>query len=309
MTTRAMKKIVADYAQALADAGAGTLTNIGPRGDTALVVPANAVPKDGSTIADLLKTIDIKSVPSLFDSLPPVSATPRYADIFKPTAQSRPHHKAASQPVTTNLQIDIKSSPALDLKVLETLRKQMDDYSRRSLMASLYGGNLSSMDLPDFSREAAEAYRAAGYDYDLGDVLDERPPPEALQRWIWGPLGEFTGFAQVEAIFEKLRRIAFNTQVEQSRVINLDAFLSGEFYQITKPWHRIAFKVTVKAHPDQPNAGLYKGWVYTPQFDKAGLRRTALLTLVQFATYADQMAWEEMAQGLVNHVRGLRYAG
>ena len=293
--------------------GSVAVLNIGPKADTALVVPG--APFDPKTLTELLKRTD---VPSLFDKLPPIS--PFKADYRAPAwtaldalqAQSRLGRKpgkSALQQITSNISINVDAASAsmADLsKTMDRFRAQIDDYGRKSLMASLYGRR--TPDLPDFITEARERFAdASSEDLDLDYRLPEDEHPRIILNWIWGPLREFTGHARVDALFSSLNRVVMDLDVGEIKFVRLNAFTRGEYHEVTKPWHDIRFKVTMLAHPRTPSIGAYADWNLRPTFDGPSYRGREMLTLVQFASYEDQIAWVEMIDRLPHHARSLAY--
>ena len=104
-------------------------------------------------------------------------------------------------------------------------------------------------------------------DYQVRDW--SRTDPRFLNRWLFGPHGEFTGFARVPALEDYMKRAT--RAARRGEVVKVRL----ENYPV-----EVRFHVTVVEAP----------------LDAARLRHVPELSAYfQFATYQDQAAWESMA--------------
>lgn len=244
------------------------------------------------TLKDL---IDLRTLSSLKPFTPDLSRASKI-DWLTPTwkpggaaqARSRLQRPLATSYTTTQVAEDAK----LDMAHLQTL---IDKYKvdMSSHLNHLYGQFVPQivgpgLDMPRYRPRGAEDlgcinsliealrddYRDGGPGCAMSDVVkDWRKVYDLhLNRWIFGPHGEFTGFARVTALNEGLQRCA--RAARRGDVIT--AKLEG--YPV-----KVEFRVT-----------LLVGYPDIPIYHRSS-RDSQPLAYYQFASYQDQAAWESMA--------------
>lgn len=130
----------------------------------------------------------------------------------------------------------------------------------------------------DFVRAFFKALDGAHGDIDMDLVIDDPSTAEwdLLDRWIFGPVGEFTGFARVN-LMEDLA-----AEMRQSWML-AGGSRSCAWNPRSSDYKHVTFYLTCLYHPDlQVNYGGYRSR-YEPVF------------YVRFATYADYAEWARIA--------------
>lgn len=165
----------------------------------------------------------------------------------------------------------------------------------RSQMSSILSSQFNSLHhlrspfAPDEHRPRAEdlgcvealirALRDQG-DYDEvamdAQVSDwRRSAPQYLNAWLFGPRGEFTGFARVAAVDDRVKRCALNGLRRGG-----EATITLEGYPL-----KVNFKVTMVSGLDD-SANWRSRISGRPDFE----------AYCRFANYADYAAWEDLAR-------------
>jgi hypothetical protein len=196
--------------------------------------------------------------------------------------------------------------PAFDMKALllpqPTLRSLWADISSIRKAVNVQEQMTSYLSNRDQRpSEFDEAYRRAleatyqELDTDAWPVVDIRNPgrrhsPECLNEWLWGPRGEYTGFARVEEMDRDLER---NTRSGQ-RVFNYSAERyeragSGEF--------RFVVNVMQDARDHYPH-GSYIPTHINPKY--------TTLSFIRFEDYESLAHWAKMVENSDRPYQGRR---
>lgn len=285
------------------------ITNIGPDKADALVVAPDV------SLTDLIKNLPPITGGDLIKS---GHASPLVAPIHQlPSRVSRPG-KAKMTDIAATLTIDASKASAsladlsdamkaMQVKMAGVQRSMLD----QAMIKSLHTQGIKPINFERAAEEAYEAtYRYLDVPLDAGFVVGDEEPPPLYQRWIWGPLGEFTGFALVDELFDKMHRVYQRGMGPRaSFVTSLEAFLPEYWYRPLKPWGDIQLRVTAIAHPDDPPGSYWRGWSDTHLYGGGRVRGGQMLVKVEFATYRDMLRWEDMTCRFAQHIQGMVHYG
>lgn len=182
------------------------------------------------------------------------------------------------------LLIDQATWPALDIK---KLLKDYDGLKMPNIFRDEYlneferGGTPSEL---DFVRSAVRAAKLCGGQMLAPDAWVEDPrrmPHEYINSWIFGPNGEFTGFARIGALDDVNRVAAMERSVDPQRVFN--------WTPRHRDLHGFEFKVQV-IYNGYHNANLYS------LQHRGGYEPDSVL-YVRFGSYDDYATWARYAAG------------
>ena len=267
-----------------------------PRNKTAKAAPDNLcleVPV-APTLPDLIDPLTLYSLKPITPDLTRAAKIDWLAPTWKPgdaaQARSRLQRPLATSYTTTQVAEDAKLDMAHLQSLIDKYKVDMSSHLNhlygQFVMPQIIDPNYGLKDLPRYRPRGAEdlgcvtalldALREEhrdGAGFSVGDVVKDwrKHYDRSLNRWIFGPHGEFTGFARVDALNEGLQRCARTARRGDVVTAKLEGFPV-----------EVSFRVT-----------LLLGLQDIPTYRQ--LRDHQPLAYYQFATYRDQAAWESMA--------------
>lgn len=237
-------------------------------------VPINTNP----TLLDLVRKIDPMKLPVIADLRSPSWQLPQLTQ-----AQSRVNRSNHLQPSIHF----IAPSPTFDLKALDAMRKKIDD----SITAQMLGKSMAPplryrdrREHPDYTAGLYEAMREDEAEFGTIIVDQQNYDPAMINRWIWGPNGEFTGYPAGDPAFEDTVQEIMHREHGRGPVV---ASLR-EFERIT-----VEFRFT-------PRFSRYDAYKDPHRFDYyrqgPSRGRPTIPVMIQFDTYAAQHEWASLAR-------------
>lgn len=197
-------------------------------------------------------------------------------------SKSRLHRIVQPPPIIDMAALDAASSYRLIDQMKDRKSMSLMDKMRQHYVDQLEPGN--NYHRIDFVRAAFRAGKRWEEYADMALVVD-RPtayPSDFINDWIFGPHGEFTGFARVN-VMEDLHRHAYAGGREGTTI---------DWSPRHDEVRHINFKVSLCRLSDRHHS-LYD---YQVASRLSGLDRNAgAVCFVRFATYHDYAAWEQIA--------------